>query len=287
MPDTQRESWVAISTDLAMANYGASQTWTAVEDYTLTEVWLRMANSVPAYTGTLTLDLYTVTANEPDTKIATLGTADCSLWGSLFGFRIFTGISQAITNGVQYAYVVNLNPLRDGTHYIRWSGKSGYTGGIGYQENTDEVYTNAGIDWHFVNYGTSASVPSKPTNPDPADNAIDVDFSNLTLSWNDGGGADDYDIYVGDAVGNLTLIESGRTQTSKVLTDTQRDALFTDHCYWRIDASNAQGTTTGDVWDFTVAAPGKAQNPTPLDNAEDIIVTGISRITQLSWVAPS
>ena len=286
MADPQRESWVAVDTEFAMANYGAAQTWTAEEDYTLTEVWLRMANSTPAYTGTLTLDLYSVTAGEPDTKIATIGTADCSLWGSVMAFRTFTGISQAITNGVTYAFVVNLNPLRDATHYIRWSGKSGYAGGIGYQEHTDEVYTNAGIDFHFVNYGTAVGAPTKPTNPTPADTGTNIDFSNLTLSWQDGGGADTYDVYIGDAADNLTLISSAQGGVSIVLSSAQR-ALFIATCYWRIDATNGNGTTTGDDWWFTVAGPGKATTPTPTDDQEDIKITGISQLNKFQWEAPA
>ena len=135
-------------------------------------------------------------------------------------------------------------------------------------------------------YLDAASTPSKPTNPDPADDATDVDFSDLILDWDDGGGADTFDVYVGDAADNLTLIVSGTALTTRTLTSTQRDDLFTDHCYWRIDATNEQGTTTGDVWDFVVAGPGKAKTPVPNDGQEGIYIAGIDRITEVSWSAP-
>lgn len=282
MPDPQREFWSAIDTELAMANYGAAQTWTALESYTLTEVWLRMANSAPAYNGTLTLDLYTVTANEPDTKIATLWSGSVNAWGSVMSWRFLTGISQAITNGVTYAFVVNLNPLRDATHYIRWSGKAGYAGGIGYQENTDEVYTNAGIDFHFVNYGTAASPPTKATNPTPANSAT-VDFSDRTLSWDDGGGSDTYNVYVGPQ-GSLSLVSSAQAGTSKVV-DTG-DVPWGVDVYWRIDSTNAQGTTTGDTWSFTTL-PEKASIPVPTDDQENLLITGKDRLKKLLWTAPA
>ena len=250
MPDTQREFWSAINTELAMGDYGAAQTWTAAADYTLTEVWLRMANSSPAYNGTLTLDLYSVSGAEPNTKIATLWSGSVNSWGSVQSWRFLTGISQAITNGVQYAYVVNLNPVRDATHYIRWSGKAGYSGGIGYQENTDEVYTDATIDWHFVNYGTDAvTPPTKATNPTPAHQATQVDFSARTLSWDDGGGADTFDVYIGP-VGNLVLVSSAQAGTTKVV-DTG-DIPWGERIYWKIDSTNGDGTTTGDTWYFDV-----------------------------------
>lgn len=127
---------------------------------------------------------------------------------------------------------------------------------------------------------------SKPINPDPEDDATDVDFSDTTLTWEDGGGAESYNVYVGDAADNLTQIISSYGSTSIALTSTQR-ALFTNHCYWRIDANAEAGTTTGDVWDFTVAAPGKAQNPTPSDGTENIKITGGSQLRRLEWEAPS
>ena len=250
MPDTQRESWTAIDTEFAMADYGAAQTWIALESYTLTEVWLRMANSSPAYNGTLTLDLYSVSGGEPDTKIATLWSGSVNSWGTVQSWRFLTGISQAITNGVTYAYVVTLNPLRDGTHYIRWSGKNGYAGGIGYQENLDGVYTNATIDWHFVNYGTDAvTPPTKATNPSPSDAATSVDFSALGLSWDDGGGADTFDVYIGP-IGDLSLVSSAQAGTT--ITIDTADVPWGETIYWRIDSTNGDGTTTGDTWSFSV-----------------------------------
>ena len=251
MPDTQREFWAAINTELAMGNYGAAQTWTALESYTLTEVWLRMANSFPAYNGTLTLDLYSVSGGEPDAKIATLWSGSVNSWGSVQSWRFLTGISQAITNGVIYAYVVTLNPLRDATHYIRWSGKSGYAGGVGYQENTDGVYTNALIDWHFVNYGTDApALPGKPINPTPTDAASDVTLHSTTGTWESGGDTDSYNVYYGTLSGFLELVEEGVTDLSLPLVEGQF-SVYGKISYWRIDAVNENGTTQGDEWVFT------------------------------------
>jgi hypothetical protein len=76
--------------------------------------------------------------------------------------------------------------------------------------------------------------------------------------------------------------------------------------YWRADISSPSysggqfglSADSGSSWvmlsstdklfeTWGSSAPGKAQNPTPSDGTEDILVTGISRITQLSWEAPS
>ncbi|MHC4302222.1 MAG: hypothetical protein ACYS7Y_33600, partial [Planctomycetota bacterium] len=51
--------------------------------------------------------------------------------------------------------------------------------------------------------------------------------------------------------------------------------------YWRIDATNSSGTTTGDVWSFTTQAlprPSKAINPRPSGGA-----TNQSIDVNISW----
>ncbi len=142
----------------------------------------------------------------------------------------------------------------------------------------------ASVDILFETWGNPL-VPEKPTNPTPTHTGTDIDFSNLTLSWVNGGGADTYNVYVGDASDNLTLLSSAQSGISIILNDIQR-ALFTDTCYWRIDAINDGGTTTGDDWSFTVAAPGKAQTPTPTDDQEDIKIRGKDQLKILQWEAP-
>ncbi len=274
MPDQQREFWSAIDTEYAMADYGAAQTWVAGASYTLTEVWLRMANSSPAYNGTLTLDLYSVSGGEPNAKIATLWSGSVNSWGTVQSWRALTGISQAITNGVTYAHVVTLSPSRDATHYIRWSGKTGYAGGVGYQEDPDGTYTDATIDWHFVNYG-AVSLPTKADTPSPANNATGVDFSAFGLSWNDGGGADTYDVWIGPS-GNLVKVSSAQAGTT--YTSQLSECATGAKTYWRIDSTNGSGTTTGDTWNFD-PRPVAAKTPSPVNTASDITLDE----TPLGW----
>ena len=281
MAATQREAWQGVDAELAMADYGAAQTWTAEETYTLTEVWLRMANSGTLYTGTLTLDLYSVSGGEPDTKITTLWSNSVNSWGAVMSWRVLTGMSQAITNGTEYAFVVNLNPLRDATHYIRWSGKSGYTGGVGYQEHTDEVYTNAGIDFHFINFGTDAAAPpTKAENPTPTHTDTEVNFEDYTFSWDDGGDADTFDVWAGPS-GSLVKISDGQSETSYTATLGQLPVNVV--IYWRIDAINDLGTTTGDTWYFDPRPLKVSVITSPTDTAIDIGLNDTSAI----WESPS
>ena len=159
--------------------------------------------------------------------------------------RNVSGIN--FTTGVTYAILFSGSGTND-TTYPYWAVDSGggYVGG-NQERKFDGVWSSLPGDFLFKIYGSLASPPSKATNPTPADDATRVDFSGLTLSWDDGGGADTFDVYMGP-VGNLSLISSAQAGTSKVV-DTA-DVPWGETIYWRIDSTNADGTTTGDTWSF-------------------------------------
>lgn len=131
------------------------------------------------------------------------------------------------------------------------------------------------------NYGTvctftgAAALPSKPINPTPVNSAVEVDFSNFTLSWQNGGGATSYDVYIGP-VGALIKVSSGQVGTIYITNISQ--VPYNQKIYWRIDAINASGTTTGDVWNFD-ARPAKVTLPVP-DDGTDGVDLGLN---ELSW----
>jgi hypothetical protein len=93
----------------------------------------------------------------------------------------------------------------------------------------------------------AAGLPSKATNPDPAHTGTGISITN-DLSWVNGGGALNYDVRFGtSSPGAVQGNQDGSTfDTSTML----YDQLY----YWRIDANNASGLTTGDVWSFTTEA---------------------------------
>lgn len=134
----------------------------------------------------------------------------------------------------------------------------------------------------------AGEAPIKPTNPTPENTDTEVDWSAKELSWDDGGGADTYNVYFG-LTGALEQISSAQAETSIIVDvgdipypeEGESGAVF----YWRVDATNDGGTTTGDEWHFD-ARPGKATNPTPTDDEEGIRIVGSERITKLQWVAP-
>lgn len=98
-------------------------------------------------------------------------------------------------------------------------------------------------------YLDTSTLPTKAENPTPADEATNVDFFALGLSWDDGGGADTFDVYMGP-VGALVLVSSAQAETTFTV-DTE-DIPWGETIYWRIDSTNGEGTTTGDTWSFDV-----------------------------------
>jgi len=101
---------------------------------------------------------------------------------------------------------------------------------------------------------SAGSPPEKATNPDPEDSESGVALDK-TLSWSDGGGADTYDVYFGTS-------SPGTFQGNQAGTTFDPGTLDPDQTYfWRIDAKNDNGTTPGDVWQFTTLAAGGASQP--------------------------
>jgi len=98
-----------------------------------------------------------------------------------------------------------------------------------------------------------AAAPEKATTPAPANAATDVTLDQATLTWEDGGGADTYNVYYGDTSGDLSLVSSAQAGTSFTVTGITLGSPYSYLItrYWRIDSINAAGTTTGDEWSFT------------------------------------
>jgi hypothetical protein len=96
----------------------------------------------------------------------------------------------------------------------------------------------------------SFPLPGQATNPDPADTETSVDFSDYTLDWDSGGNTDTYNVYIGSSPATLSLVATGETGTSLIVPEEDRLSKVVSTWYWRVDAVNGYGTTTGDVWSF-------------------------------------
>lgn len=146
--------------------------------------------------------------------------------------------------------------------------------------NEPTWYRVTGDTWSFTTI-EEPGPPEKPITPTPTDAQSDFAYDD-ELAWVDGGlggssEADTYNVYIGNVDG-LTLVSSTQVANSYSLT-TANKALFYDAvCYWRIDATNDEGTTEGDVWTFD-ARPAKPITPTPSTASEDILTSFAS----LTW----
>jgi len=104
------------------------------------------------------------------------------------------------------------------------------------------VYTFTTGEW--------TNPPNKPINPTPAHLATGLTLDATTGTWENGGGATSYNVYYGTLSGFLSLVESGVTDLSLVLTENNFES-YREIYYWRVDAVNEHGTTQGDEWAFT------------------------------------
>lgn len=140
------------------------------------------------------------------------------------------------------------------------------------QENSNQTAGRVGYVYFLL---LLDSVPFKPVNPVPADEAGNQSI-NTTINWEDGGLATSYDVYFGT---NPTPSDLLSTQTTTAYDP--GNLLNSTTYYWRIDSKNDAGTTPGDVWQFSTSdspPPFKPVNPGPADETVDQ-----STNTTISW----
>ena len=151
------------------------------------------------------------------------------------------------------------------------------------------------VDTHFDDGGVSVGrlwsfstvdgdgPPPVVTTPDPADGASNV-AQDATLGWAESAGATSYDVYFSQSASDVISATTADTAFAGNVTETSWTpaGLDSDKTYfWRVDALNENGATTGTLWSFStvgINAPERATNPTPAADAEDVLAD-----TTLSW----
>lgn len=154
--------------------------------------------------------------------------------------------SAAITHDVYFG--TNPDPSGDfqGNQPGTTFDPGGLSEGVTYFWRIDEVGefgTTTGDVWSF----TACTIPTKASNPSPANAAIGVLIDD-DLSWTAGVGSPPvtHDVYFGtdaDPSGNFLGNQPGTTFDPGTL-------LGATNYFWRIDEVGPCGTTTGDVWNF-------------------------------------
>lgn len=99
------------------------------------------------------------------------------------------------------------------------------------------------------------SVPVKASAPNPGTGLTNIQLSggNLTLKWTGSTNTTTYAVYFGTDPLNLAKQADVAYVASPTYQLTGLSPAIT--YYWRIDASNTKGTTTGDVWSFRALTP--------------------------------
>ena len=125
-------------------------------------------------------------------------------------------------------------PGANSTYYLAFEGNAKY----GYGVCLDDIRVS----------GEPSGAPEKATGPSPQNGATGV-ATNAVLSWSASAGAAGYRVNFGaSAVPPYVGAQSGTNFNPGPLT-------VGSAYYWRIDATNANGVTTGDAWQFATTNP--------------------------------
>lgn len=97
---------------------------------------------------------------------------------------------------------------------------------------------------------TESALPGKPTNPSPANEATDITLDETPLSWDASDpAADTYNVYF--RVQGEDWVEVSSAQEAIEWAIILGILGYGTIYEWRIDATNENGTTEGDVWTFS------------------------------------
>lgn len=96
---------------------------------------------------------------------------------------------------------------------------------------------------------TDDGLPGKPTNPSPTDAVSSITLDETPLSWDASDpAADTYEIYFREQGNSWSLV--GVAQAGVAWTIDFGTLAYGTTYEWRVDATNTEGTTTGDTWSF-------------------------------------
>jgi alpha-tubulin suppressor-like RCC1 family protein len=175
------------------------------------------------------------------------------------GYIVYFGTSAPGDNkGYQSGSVYSPGTLNYNTTYF-WRVDSVNVAGI-----------TQGAIWSF---STVSPPPVKVSEVYPVNGSINIP-QNILMSWTPSSDATGYNVYFGNSnPPGFIKCQSSNSFNPGLLS---RETTY----YWRIDAINNGGVTTGDLWTFRTIPniPGKASSPSPANDSTDVNV-----LTNLSW----
>ncbi|WP_437921066.1 LamG-like jellyroll fold domain-containing protein [Sphingobacterium sp. LRF_L2] len=116
-----------------------------------------------------------------------------------------------------------------------------------YRDQLDELklYNYALSDEEVKNVYSQEVPAFKVVNVSPLNQAVDLDYKNVDLAWE--GSEESYNVYVGESVDQLTLVQEDFLTNSYSLSGLSSGKVY----YWRVDALRDGEAVRGDVWSFT------------------------------------
>jgi hypothetical protein len=191
-----------------------------------------------------------------DDKFAVLISTDGTTWTSANTLRLWDNAGSA--------YVYNNISTSGERVSIDLAGYSGIIKIAFYGEST---LSNADNDLFVDNFeiSSASAPPSAPTVASPVNNATNVAI-NTNLAWSGAGGAPTgYQVFVGNDAENMERVADLENSPYTI----GENWAYGTQYFWRVDAYNANGTTTGTVWNFTTTS-GIAQSPSPANNTTNL-----------------
>jgi hypothetical protein len=123
-------------------------------------------------------------------------------------------------------------------------------------DEVNDTGTTTGDIWSFTSQSESIDpLPGQATSPSPADGEIDV-LIGSSLNWTAGADTTSHDVYFGtNSIPDTAEFQGNQAETSFSPSSLDYSTTY----YWRIDEVNDEGTTGGNVWNFTTEdEPGPA-----------------------------
>ena len=271
--DSYTEYWAA---------YGPFNVSAGTWDLTTVKINLRrvLTNTSPVTAGNVVLSLHSGTIGGSEVDSVTYDRT--TLPEETHVFAEFAMVGE-VSSGIDYFLVLKdpsgfvdeqVDP--DETDIVPWQANPA-TSAPCLQHNSVSGWTSAGTRrLIFEVYGDAVGGgPTKTESPTPTDSDTGVDFSGLQLSWDDGGGADTFNVYIGET-GSLTRVSLLQAGTTYTTTMAELESIFgtspiDQKIYWRVDATNVTATTEGDEWNFD-ARPAKATVPSPTNTATGTVL---------------
>jgi hypothetical protein len=218
------------------------------------------------------------TLSSPSNGATSVSTSPTLNWNAASGVSSYQ--LQVSTISSFTTTVVNQSGITATSYAV--TGLTGNTTYYWHVDATNDAGTSAySATWSFTT-ADPPSPPSAPTLSSPSNGATGLSTS-PTLNWNASTGATSYQLQVSTNSSFTTTVmnQSGITGTSYAVSGLSYSTTY----YWRVNATNAGGTSTySTTWSLTTAAPPPPPSAPTLSSPSNG-ATGVSTSPTLSWNA--